>query len=133
MVEILGEINVLPLVSGRGMEDRPNKVNLSITFGGKTITTKFEDIKQSNLVSFDDKFVFSTKANQPTDADGDNKLVVKLGEPGLAAARQKQPDPNDNQINCCICCFKCSRCYARWGYIVVLSILQLVRCPHSYN
>jgi hypothetical protein len=117
-IESLGDIDVFPLVGGRDVCDRPKKVKLMITFGGETIATDFVNIDESGRVTFTHKFVFATKADQPTGADGENKLIVVLGEPGIAAARKAQPDPNENDFSCCLCCCKCLVCYCIWGPIL---------------
>lgn len=119
-VELIGDMDVLPLLRGRKLEDRPDKVKLMVTFGSETLSSDFVIIDGSGRVTFNEKFIFATKADQPMNTKGKNKLIVAVREPGISVARKDEPEPKQNVFNCCLCWLKCLFLYCIWGPLLKL-------------
>ncbi|KAL7531963.1 hypothetical protein ACHAXR_004337 [Thalassiosira sp. AJA248-18] len=149
-ININSTINIVPLLEGRVECDIPQKLELVVRYGKRTLTTRFVPLVD-NEVHFKGKFIFSTGPEGPYAKQccakccqccilkcaccaccSDNHLIISICEPGLNETRRTKKGAEMRQK----CCSVDSRrkwlkiifCWwiIKWAFIVAGYLTYLV-------
>jgi len=129
-VEIVGEINVLPLLKDRDQSVRPKALKVMVLFGKSSLGSSLVKITQDYRVRFDlhEKFVFATHPTKPVDDTMSGDVLICLCEPGIRAGKNKKERQKTYCCTCqdCLCCIFCCIPWMIWKLIA--SVFRFLWC-----